>query len=86
MNCRILDKGTNRTLESRALAVQPRTLEVLRPFDLADELVRRGNPIIRLRPRAGSRVSYAQLFDLGLDDTAITIRLFLSQDRPRRSC
>ena len=81
VHCRIVDKGTDRTLESRALAVQPRTLEVLRSFDLADELVRRGNPAMRLRLRTGSRVSYTQLFDLGLDDTAFPFLLFLSQEQ-----
>ena len=43
VNCRIIDKGTDQALESRALAVQPRSLEVLPSFGLADELVRRGN-------------------------------------------
>lgn len=73
VNCRIVDKGTDRALESRALAVQPRSLEVLRSFDLADELVRRGNPAMRLRLRTGSHVSHTQLFDLGLEDTAFPL-------------
>ena len=79
--CRIIDKGTDRAQESRALAVQPRTLEALRPFGLADELVRRGNPAVRLRLHTGSRVTHAQLFDIGLDDTAYPFLLFISQER-----
>jgi len=81
VNCRIIDKATDRALESRALAVQPRSLEVLRSFGLADELVRRGNPAMRLRLRTGSHVSYTQLFDLGLEDTAFLFLLFLSQEQ-----
>jgi 2-polyprenyl-6-methoxyphenol hydroxylase-like FAD-dependent oxidoreductase len=59
--------------------VQPRTLEVLRGFGLADELVRRGNPAVRLRINVGSRVVRTQLFDIGLDDTAFPFLLFVSQ-------
>jgi len=79
--CRVIDKGSDRAQESRALAVQPRTLEVLRPFGVADELVRRGNPAVQLRLHAGSRVTHARLFDLGLDDTAYPFLLFISQAR-----
>jgi len=76
---RLVDQNLDRAHESRALAVQPRTLELLRGFGLAEELVRRGNPAVQLRIHAGSRVVHAQLFDIGLDDTAFPFLLFVSQ-------
>ncbi|MGH3327973.1 MAG: FAD-dependent monooxygenase [Streptomycetales bacterium] len=75
----VVDQSLDRVGESRALAVQPRTLEVLRPFRIVDELVRRGNPAVQLRIHAGSRVARAKLFDIGLDDTEFPFLLFLSQ-------
>jgi 2-polyprenyl-6-methoxyphenol hydroxylase-like FAD-dependent oxidoreductase len=41
---RLVDRLADRTGESRALAIQPRTLEVLAPRGVTGELVRRGNP------------------------------------------
>jgi 2-polyprenyl-6-methoxyphenol hydroxylase-like FAD-dependent oxidoreductase len=79
VDVRLVDKATDRTRESRALAVQPRTLEVLRPFGLAAELVERGNPAVRLRLHAGRRLTQVRLFDIGLDDTAFPFLLFISQ-------
>ena len=64
--------------ESRALAVQPRTLEVLRALGLAEELISRGNRAVQLRIHAGGRVVRARLFDIGLDDTAFPFLLFVS--------
>lgn len=46
-----------------------------------DELVRRGNPAVRLRIHAGGRTTRANLFDVGLDDTAYPLLLFVSQAR-----
>lgn len=76
---RIVDQHLDRAHESRALAVQPRSLEVLRGFGLADELVRRGNPAVRLRIHAGRRTVPVRLFDIGVDDTAYPFLLFVSQ-------
>src|SRR5687768_4031488 len=67
---RIVDLAHDRMHESRALAVQPRTLEVLRDLGLADELVTRGNPGVRLMLHADGRDAHARLFDIGLEDTA----------------
>jgi 2-polyprenyl-6-methoxyphenol hydroxylase-like FAD-dependent oxidoreductase len=76
---RLVDSAAGPVHESRALAVQPRTLEVLRSFGLADELVARGNPAVRLRLSAGGRVARIPLFDLGTEDTAFPFLLFVSQ-------
>jgi len=76
---RIIDRALDRVHESRALAVQPRTLEALRGLGLAEELIARGNPTVHLRIHTGTRVAKAQLFDIGLDDTAFPFLLFVSQ-------
>ncbi|NYJ04271.1 FAD-dependent monooxygenase [Petropleomorpha daqingensis] len=75
----LVDAATDRVHESRALAVQPRTLEVLRPFGVSDELVARGSRGVRLRITAGRRVVHAPLFDVGAGDTAYPFLLFVSQ-------
>lgn len=76
---KLVDAATDRTHESRALAVQPRSLEVLRPLGVTAELISRGNPAIRLRMAAGRRVARTQLFDIGVEDTAFPFLLFVSQ-------
>lgn len=75
----LVDENTDRARESRALAVQPRTLEVLRPFHLSQELVRRGNSAATLLIHAGSRVVRTRLFDIGVEDTEFPFLLFVSQ-------
>ncbi|WP_424879392.1 FAD-dependent monooxygenase [Streptomyces sp. SLBN-8D4] len=76
---RIIDRSLDRAHESRALAIQPRTLEALAPFGVTDELVARGNPAMQLRMHLPHRVVQMQLFDIGLADTAYPFLLFLSQ-------
>src|SRR6266496_740300 len=76
---RIIDRRLDRAHESRALAVQPRTLEVLSGLGLADAMVERGNPTVRLEMHSGTRTTQAPVFDIGLDDTAYPFLLFLSQ-------
>jgi 2-polyprenyl-6-methoxyphenol hydroxylase-like FAD-dependent oxidoreductase len=76
---RLVDRQLNRVHESRALAVQPRTLEVLRGLGLAQTLVERGNDTSQLRMHAGERVVPVRLFDVGLEDTAYPFLLFISQ-------
>jgi 2-polyprenyl-6-methoxyphenol hydroxylase-like FAD-dependent oxidoreductase len=78
-SCRIVDRGADRVHESRALAVQPRTLEVLAGLGVADTMVERGNPNVRLALHAGGRTVTMPMFDLGLEDTAYPFLLFLSQ-------
>jgi 2-polyprenyl-6-methoxyphenol hydroxylase-like FAD-dependent oxidoreductase len=76
---RIVDRQMDRVHESRALAVQPRTLEVLRGLGIAESLVERGNDAVRLQIHAGGRVVSVPLFDVGLEDTAYPFLLFVSQ-------
>ncbi|GAA4288728.1 FAD-dependent monooxygenase [Georgenia daeguensis] len=76
---RVVDKARDRVHESRALAIQPRTLEVLARDGLARELVRRGNPAVELRMHLSRRTVPLGLFDLGLEDSAFPHLLFLSQ-------
>jgi len=77
--CRIVDRQLDRAHESRALAVQPRTLEILRGLGVAQELVARGNDAVRVELHAGGRVVPVRLFGLGLDDTSFPFLLFVSQ-------
>jgi 2-polyprenyl-6-methoxyphenol hydroxylase-like FAD-dependent oxidoreductase len=76
---RIVDRQLDRVHESRALAVQPRTLEVLRGLGIAEELIARGNDAVWVQLHAGGRVVGIRLFGLGLDDTAYRFLLFVSQ-------
>jgi 2-polyprenyl-6-methoxyphenol hydroxylase-like FAD-dependent oxidoreductase len=81
---RIVDRGADRVHESRALAIQPRTLEVLNGSGVSDDLVEYGNKTVRVRIHAGNRETGAPLFDLGLPDTAYPYLLFLSQAETER--
>jgi 2-polyprenyl-6-methoxyphenol hydroxylase-like FAD-dependent oxidoreductase len=78
-SCRIIDRQPDRVHESRALGVQPRTLEVLRGLGVAQELLGRGNDAVWVQLHAGGRVVRVRLFGLGLDDTAYPFLLFVSQ-------
>jgi 2-polyprenyl-6-methoxyphenol hydroxylase-like FAD-dependent oxidoreductase len=75
----VVDAATDRVHESRALAVQPRTLEILRPFGVTAALLDRGNRAVRLRITAGRRVTHLPLFDIGTEDTEYPFLLFVSQ-------
>lgn len=76
---RVVDRLWDRVHESRALAIQPRTLEVLAARGVSDRLVARGNRSPRVRLHLGGRVTEVPLFDIGLDDTRYPFLLFLSQ-------
>ncbi|MEU9207712.1 FAD-dependent monooxygenase [Streptomyces sp. NPDC048415] len=76
---RIVDRSLDRAHESRALAIQPRTLEALTDFGVTRELIARGNPAMQLRMHLPQRVVQMPLFDIGLTDTAYPFLLFLSQ-------
>jgi 2-polyprenyl-6-methoxyphenol hydroxylase-like FAD-dependent oxidoreductase len=84
IDVRIVDRGADRVHESRALAIQARTLEVLAGSRVTDELVEYGNKTVRLRIHAGRRETGVPLFDLGLPDTAYPYLLFLSQAETER--
>jgi 2-polyprenyl-6-methoxyphenol hydroxylase-like FAD-dependent oxidoreductase len=81
---RLIDRQLDRVHESRALVIQPRTLEVFARHGLAQPLVDLGNSTVRLRLHAGRRVIPVDLFDVGLTDTAYPFVLFLSQAETER--
>ncbi len=81
---RVIDRLPDRAHESRALAVQPRTLEVLQGIGVTADLVERGNTTTRFQLHALDRVSSLPLFDIGSDDTAYPYLLFLSQAETER--
>jgi 2-polyprenyl-6-methoxyphenol hydroxylase-like FAD-dependent oxidoreductase len=76
---RVIDRQADRVHESRALAIQPRTLEVLAGLGISRTLLERGNEAVQMRLHFGKRVVAARLFDLGVEDTAYPFVLFLSQ-------
>ncbi|TDQ53449.1 FAD-dependent monooxygenase [Actinorugispora endophytica] len=80
----IVDRATDPARESRALVVQPRTLEVLAGLGVTDALLARGNRAVGLRMHAGGRSVPLRLFDIGSSDTAYPFLLFLSQARTER--
>ncbi|MDO0910443.1 FAD-dependent monooxygenase [Streptomyces sp. DT2A-34] len=76
---RLVDRSPDRVRESRALGIQPRTLEALAGFGVTERLVARGNPAMRLRLHLKRRTVSVPLFDIGLTDTPYPFLLFLSQ-------
>jgi 2-polyprenyl-6-methoxyphenol hydroxylase-like FAD-dependent oxidoreductase len=76
---RIVDRQLDRVHESRALVIQPRTLEVLRGLNVTRELIARGNDAVWIQLHAGNRSVRIRVFGLGLADTAYSFLLFLSQ-------
>jgi len=81
---RIIDRQPDRVHESRALAIQPRTLEVLAGLGITQTLVQHGQPTVQLRMHMARRVVSLRLFDLGIADTAYPFLLFLSQAETER--
>lgn len=77
---RIVDRLLDRTRESRALAVQARTLELLQPLGLAERLVARGQRSTRLKLHLEGRpVAAVTLGDIGATDTRYPFVLIVSQ-------
>jgi 2-polyprenyl-6-methoxyphenol hydroxylase-like FAD-dependent oxidoreductase len=77
---RLIDRLHDRGRESRALAVQARTLELLQMLGLGEPLVKRGNRNTRLRLHLeGRAVAEVQLGDTGASDTRFPFILFVSQ-------
>ncbi|MFJ3506920.1 FAD-dependent monooxygenase [Streptomyces luteogriseus] len=76
---RIVDRSLNRARESRAPAIQPRTLEMLAPFGVTDDLVDRGNATAGLHLHLPRRELRVPVFDVGCDDTPYPFLLFLPQ-------
>jgi len=77
---RVIDRAPDRGRESRALAVQARTLEVFQCLGLGEALVRRGNPgarvVVHLDIGRGAEV---RLGGVGRPDTRFPFVLFVSQ-------
>jgi 2-polyprenyl-6-methoxyphenol hydroxylase-like FAD-dependent oxidoreductase len=82
---RIVERSLDRTHESRALAVQARTLEILDGLGLADALVGRGSISTRVVIHLGARpVASATLAGIGAEDTRYPFILFISQAETER--
>jgi 2-polyprenyl-6-methoxyphenol hydroxylase-like FAD-dependent oxidoreductase len=81
---RLVDRQADRVHESRALAVQPRTLEVLAGLGVSDELVAAGNAAVHLRLHLGATVVPVALSATGVGDTPYPFLLFLSQAETER--
>jgi 2-polyprenyl-6-methoxyphenol hydroxylase-like FAD-dependent oxidoreductase len=80
IRARLVDRSLDRARESRALAVQARTLEVLQNLNLGEALVARGNPSARLMLHfEGGATADARLGDFGATDTRFPFILFVSQ-------
>jgi 2-polyprenyl-6-methoxyphenol hydroxylase-like FAD-dependent oxidoreductase len=76
---RVVDRAPTAAHESRALVLQPRTLEVLTGLGVAAELLRRGQRTVRLTLHSGARAAQVPLFDVGISDTPYPFLLFVSQ-------
>ena len=77
---RIIDRTLDQAHESRALAVQARTLEILQTLSLGEALVARGNPSARLALHfEGRGVVRVQLGGFAAADTRFPFILFVSQ-------
>ncbi|HEX7120176.1 MAG TPA: FAD-dependent monooxygenase, partial [Longimicrobiales bacterium] len=76
---RIIDRLTDRTRESRALAVQARTLEQLQAIGLGERLAAAGNASTRLRIHFEGGVVGAELGGFRAPDTRFPFILFISQ-------
>jgi 2-polyprenyl-6-methoxyphenol hydroxylase-like FAD-dependent oxidoreductase len=77
---RIIDKAHDRAGESRALAVQARSLEVLQTLGLGEKLASRGRTTTRLRLHVDHGEPPAiDLGNIGRDDTRFPFILFVSQ-------
>jgi 2-polyprenyl-6-methoxyphenol hydroxylase-like FAD-dependent oxidoreductase len=79
-NLRVIDRTPERAHESRALAVQARTLEILQRLGLGEALVARGNPSARLALHfEAGRVAQVTLGGFAASDTRFPFILFVSQ-------
>ena len=82
---RIVDGSLDRARESRALAVQARTLEILDSVGLGEALVARGRTSARLVLHSGARtLASVQLGGIGATDTPFPFILFVSQAETER--
>ncbi|MET9764847.1 FAD-dependent monooxygenase [Streptomyces sp. NPDC006372] len=78
---RIVDRSLDRARESRAPAIQPRTLEMLAGSGVTDDLVDRGSTTVRLQLHLPGRLLHVPVFDVGCDDSPYPFLLFLPQSQ-----
>ena len=85
VSCRIIDRAPSRSDKSRALAVQPRTLEMLHRFGKAVPLVACGRRGLHVRMMVDGKPAAAlDIGDVGMDDTPFPFVLFVSQAETER--
>lgn len=84
---RLIDRASARSDRSRALVVQARTLELMRPWGVADELVACGQKTVTAQLYVEKRLGANLAFDdIGVDDTPYPFILFVSQAVTERLC
>jgi 2-polyprenyl-6-methoxyphenol hydroxylase-like FAD-dependent oxidoreductase len=77
---RLIDRVPRRSDKSRALAVQARTLELMRGWGVSEALVARGSPTVQVQIIVDERPAVQlELGDIGVDDTPYPFVLFVSQ-------
>ena len=81
---RIIDRRQGPSTQSKALAVQPRTLEALRPFGISAEMAQGGTPARQLHLHLPDETVQIGLFDIGIEDSAHQQLLFLPQSETER--
>src|SRR4028119_2226223 len=86
VSCRIIDKATSPATTSRALGLQPRTLELFDNMDIIDRVLATGGPVIDANLYAGDRLlltlSAAGLRDLDTPYPRLWITPQASVERP----
>lgn len=76
---RIIDRRPTPVRESRALIIQPRTLEMLRPIGVTPALIARGETTASARLHLDGRAVTVAMHDAGLVDTPYPFLLVLRQ-------
>jgi 2-polyprenyl-6-methoxyphenol hydroxylase-like FAD-dependent oxidoreductase len=77
----VLERREECSRPSRALIVHPRTLEVLRPLGVTDQLLARGNPAASVHLHLGRRAIRTEMGHFPLADTAFPYLLIEAQAR-----
>jgi len=80
----LVDRAADAVHESRALAIQARTLEVLARNGLAQDLVTAGRPTGQVMLHGSSRTRILPLGDAATADTGFPFLLFLAQSATER--
>ena len=61
VRCRIMDNADAPATTSRALGIQPRTMELFENMGIVDEIIARGGPVLGSQLYDGNRVVCSQL-------------------------